>query len=149
MKSKSIANESDTKNASELMAAFTAVVKQAQRFFQQSAECTDSSNLRRQFSTLAQLHQQVLFLLPHDQHSNAAAVAADFNDLYLWYHSAIHDTSQRPYLQRIRMQLDKQLQLQKSMIRANVLSQYKMNLLHFTASLQIAADQLAETTTPL
>lgn len=144
-------NIANTLSTRELLVAFTHLFSQAQLFFQHSAEQTDSGNLRRHYSSLARLHQQVLYLLPRGHHHDRLPAFPNCSELCHWYQNALQERAtpnktNQPQLHNIQTQLQKQLQLQKSMIRACQPGQHQISLLHFTASLQIAADQLADTT---
>ena len=150
-------NDLCTLNTRELLAAGTQLFSKAQLFFQHSAEQTSSGNLRRQFSTLARLHQQVLYLLPQNHSNDSLPTFRDCSELCHWYQHAIDkDTIHKDQmhhviaqagqsrLRTIQSQLLKQLQLQKSMIRACEPGPHQLTLLHFTASLQIAVDQFVD-----
>lgn len=131
-------NQDPTLEDTQLIAALSRLFTRAETFYQRSAERVGSGNLRRQFAVLAELHQHILDLFPA-----AESIATDIeaiSELDDWYNDQLNPTA----LPAIQQQLAKQLQLQKNLIRSCDLRQHKKNLLHFTASLQIAADQLAE-----
>lgn len=131
-------SKAPTAQATQLLAALSCLFSQAKAFYQHSAETAAPGNLRRQFAALAELHQRVLYLLP--PHSNATTDEIEaLAELSRWY----NDKPSQPSLHTIQQQLAKQLQLQKAMIRNCDLGPHQMTLLHFTASVQIAADQLA------
>ena len=137
----SLPNQTLTSRNTELIAAFSLLFSKAKGFYQQHAETAGSGNLRRHFAALAELHQQTLDLLPKPGQSEVTSDELDaLNELSLWYENKRSPTA----LAAIKHQLIKQLQLQKAVIRNFDLQQYQKTLLHFTASLQIAADQLAE-----
>lgn len=121
----------------QLLAALARLFSQAKIFYQQSAEAAGPGNLRRQFTALAELHQQILYLLPPPCNHTGDDLEA-LTELNSWYSEKPKHRS----LQTIQQQLTKQLQLQKAMIRSCDLGQHQITLLHFTASVQIAADQL-------
>lgn len=132
-----------TRNATQtaLIAAFRQLFSKARRFYQHHAETTDHHNLRRHFCALAELHQHMLYLLPAAQSQcKALRAMTAWDELGAWYDNKRSPAS----LSTIQHQLVKQLQLQKAVIRKLDLGLYQHSLLHFTASLQIAADQLAE-----
>ncbi len=60
----SFLNETSRGQHTELLAAFGLLFSKARRFYQYKAETASSGNLRRHFATLAELHQQILYLLP-------------------------------------------------------------------------------------
>ena len=125
----------------QLVAALSRLFTRAKTFYQHSAETAGPGNLRRQFAALAELHQHILYLFPApDGLTTDVEVLAELNH---WYSDTLKQTS----LATIQQQLAKQLQLQKALIRSCDLRQHQKTLLHFTASLQIAADQLAQTKT--
>lgn len=135
----SLPHQTSTGQDSELIAAFSLLLSKARRFYQHNAETAGSGNLRRHFAALAELHQQTLYLLPKPSQSQVASDGLDaLYELSLWYDNKRSQTS----LATIQQQLVKQLQLQKAAIKNFDLQQYQTTLLHFTASLQIAADQL-------
>lgn len=122
----------------QLLAALNRLFTRAKVFYQHNAETAGPGNLRRQFAALAELHQQILYLLPPPE---AVVIEVEaLTELVYWYNNQPNQTS----LATIQHQLNKQLQLQKAVIRSSDLRQHQKTLLHFTASLQIAADQLAE-----
>lgn len=137
----SFLNETSTGQPQEVLAAFRLLFNNARRFYQHNAETSGSGNLRRQFATLAELHQQILYLLPGPNHrcTNPGSIEA-LSELSYWYDNKRNQIS----LPTVQQQLVRQLQLQKAMIRTVDLGRYREALLHFTASLQIATDQLAE-----
>jgi hypothetical protein len=136
----SLPNQTSQVRDIELIAAFSLLFSRARRFYQQNAETAGSGNLRRHFAALAELHQQTLYLLPKPSQSQVASDGLEaLYELSLWYDNKRSQTS----LATIQQQLVKQLQLQKAVIRHFDLQQYQKTLLHFTASLQIATDQLA------
>lgn len=122
----------------QLLAALSRLFARAKVFYQHNAETAGPGNLRRQFAALAELHQQILYLIPPPE--GAATESEVWPELHYWYRDTLSQTS----LTTIQQQLAKQLQLQKALIRSSNLHQHQKTLLHFTASLQIAADQLAE-----
>ncbi len=138
----SLPNQTSTGQDTELIAAFSLLFSRARRFYRHNAETAGSGNLRRQFTALAELHQQILYLLPKPNQSEVISDGLEaLYELSLWYDNKRSQTS----LATIQQQLVKQLQLQKAVIRNFDLQQYQKTLLHFTASLQMAADQLANT----
>lgn len=125
----------------QLIAALSRLFTRAKAFYQQNAECAGPGNLRRQFAALAELHQQILYLFPPPNVVTTEVEAlAELSDCY-------NDKPNQTSLATIQQQLAKQLQLQKVLIRSCDLHQHHKTLLHFTASLQIAADQLAQSKT--
>ncbi|MBU1620499.1 MAG: hypothetical protein KJ556_06685 [Gammaproteobacteria bacterium] len=122
----------------KLLAALSCLFSQAKIFYQHTAETVGPGNLRRQFSALAELHQHILYLFPPADSSAAEANA--LSGLSCWYNTPPNPLS----VSAIQQQLATQLQLQKALIRSGDLPQHHKSLLHFTASLQIAADQLAQ-----
>lgn len=139
MKTKPALNQVPMIQQTKVLIALTCLLSRAKTFYQQSAATVTSGNLRRQFSALAELHQQILYLLP-DPGSSPMTHTEELSELNFWY----SNQPSQPALHAIQHQLAKQLQLQKTMIRSCDLGQHQKTLLHFTASLQIAADQLAE-----
>ncbi len=138
----SFLHETSTLPRPELLAAFSFLCRNARSFYLHKAETTGSGNLRRQFSALAELHQQILYLLPRPQQSSKLQhITTALAELSHWYDNKFRPMS----LSTIQQQLQKQLQLQKAMIRHQQLGQHQTTLLYFTASLQIAADQLSGT----
>ncbi|MBU0913953.1 MAG: hypothetical protein KKF22_15585 [Gammaproteobacteria bacterium] len=133
-------NQASTVQYSQLLEALNRLFVQAKNFYQRRAETAGPGNLRRQFAALAELHQHILYLLPPS--SSATHDIEALSELSYWY----SQKSEQVSLHRIQRQLAKQLQLQKAIIRSCDLRQHKSSLLHFTASVQIAADQLAEST---
>ncbi|HJS15340.1 MULTISPECIES: hypothetical protein [Rheinheimera] len=131
-------SKAPTVQTTQLLAALSCLFSRAKTFYQHSAETAAPGNLRRQFAALAELHQQILYLLPPRSSKTADEIEA-LAELSRWY----NDKPNQPSLHRIQQQLAKQLQLQKAMIRNCDLGPHQMTLLHFTASVQIAADQLA------
>lgn len=128
----------------ELLSAFSLLFSKARGFYQHKADTAGSGNLRRQFAALAKLHQQILYLLPAPHQSCIAAEGMeDLYELSYWYDNKRSHRS----LLSIQQQLIRQLRLQKAVIRNADLRQHQNTLLHFTASLQIAADQLVNTKT--
>lgn len=137
----SFLNQSPTNQDKEQLTAFSVLFSKARRFYQYKAETADAGNLRRKFAALAELHQQILYLLPTPQQNCTAAEGMEIlYQLSYWYENKQSHRS----VATIQQQLLKQLQLQKTLIRNFNLGLYQHSLLHFTASLQIAADQLAE-----
>lgn len=130
-------SKTPTVQTTQLLAALSCLFTRAKTFYQHSAETATPGNLRRQFAALAELHQQILYLLPPHNCATADDIEA-LAELGRWYNKP-----KQPSLQAIQQQLAKQLQLQKAMIRNCDLGLHQMTLLHFTASVQIAADQLA------
>lgn len=122
----------------QLVAALSRLFTRAKVFYQHNAETVGPGNLRRQFAALAELHQQILYLFPPPD--SLATESEALAELNYWY----SDKRSQASLLTIQQQLAKQLQLQKALIRNCDLRQHQKTLLHFTASLQIAADQLAE-----
>lgn len=140
----SFLNETSRGKHTELLAAFGLLFSKARRFYQYKAETASSGNLRRHFATLAELHQQILYLLPAP--NSDCAISEGMTALYelsAWYANKRSHIS----LSTLQHQLVQQLQLQKTAIRNFDLGPYQNSLLHFTASLQIAADQLANVQT--
>jgi hypothetical protein len=131
-------SKAPTVQPTQLLAALSCLFTRAKTFYQHSAETASPGNLRRQFAALAELHQQILYLLPPHNCATADDLEA-LAELGRWYNTK----PKQPSLQAIQQQLAKQLQLQKAMIRNCDLGLHQMTLLHFTASVQIAADQLA------
>jgi len=134
-------NTTPTAQQTELLAALSRLFARAKTFYQHTAETVGPGNLRRQFSALAELHQQILYLFPPGDSS--AAESSALSELSCWYNNPPNQTS----VPAIQQQLATQLQLQKALIRNGDLPQHHKSLLHFTASLQIAADQLAQSET--
>ncbi len=130
-------SKAPTVQTTQLLAALSCLFSRAKTFYQHSAETAAPGNLRRQFAALAELHQRILYLLPPHNCATADDIEA-LAELSRWYNKP-----KQPSLQAIQQQLAKQLQLQKAMIRNCDLGLHQMTLLHFTASVQIAADQLA------
>ena len=131
-------SKAPTVQTTQLLAALSCLFSRAKTFYQHSAETAAPGNLRRQFAALAELHQQILYLFPPP---NAVTTEVEaLAELSSCYNDKPNQTS----LATIQQQLAKQLQLQKALIRSCDLRQHQKTLLHFTASLQIAADQLAE-----
>jgi hypothetical protein len=131
-------SKAPTVQHTQLIAALSRLFTRAKVFYQQNAEGAGPGNLRRQFAALAELHQQILYLFPPPNAVTTEVEAlAELSDCY-------NDKPNQTSLATIQQQLAKQLQLQKVLIRSCDLRQHQKTLLHFTASLQIAADQLAE-----
>lgn len=133
-------NKALTLQHAELLAALSALFSRAKRFYQHTAETVGPGNLRRQFAELAELHQQILYIFPPP---GSAADCGALSELSCWYNNKPNLAS----VPAIQQQLAVQLQLQKALIRSGDLHQHHKTLLHFTASLQIAADQLAQSKT--
>lgn len=141
-------NKALTLQQTELLAALSCLFSRAKTFYQHHAESAGPGNLRRQFSALAELHQQILYLFPApervaDSVAKSAAESSTLSGLSSWYHNPPNPLS----VSAIQQQLATQLQLQKALIRSGDVQQHHKTLLHFTASLQIAADQLAQNKT--
>jgi len=134
-------SKAPTVQHTQLVAALSRLFARAKVFYQHNAETASPGNLRRQFAALAELHQQILYLFPPP---NAVVTEVEaLAELNYCYSDKLSQAS----LLTIQQQLTKQLQLQKALIRSCDLRQHQKTLLHFTASLQIAADQLAQTKT--
>ncbi len=141
-------NKALTVQQKELLAALSSLFSRAKTFYQHHAESAGPSNLRRQFTALAELHQQILYLFPApksvaDHATESAAESSALSELSNWYHNPPNPLS----VSAIQQQLATQLQLQKALIRSGDVQLHHKTLLHFTASLQIAADQLAQNKT--
>lgn len=130
-------NKAATVQYTQLVVALSRLFVRAKNFYQHNAETAGPGNLRRQFAALAELHQQILYLFPPAD-SDGTDIEA-LPELSGWY----NDNPNQLSLPTIQQQLAKQLQFQKAVIRSCDLRQHQKTLLHFTASLQIAADQLA------
>lgn len=122
--------------------ALQQLLNAAEHYFRHQARHNQSSNLRRQLTLLQQLHQHTVLLLP------AAPEAAAPQDsrivaLRQFYLATEQEINSPAALAQLRLQLNKQLQWQKKLLRSQQLGPCHTVLLHFTASLQMAADQLA------
>ena len=130
-----------TPPAHQELYALQQLLAMAQQYFQQQAQQSQSGNLRRQFQQLQQLHQQVLLLLP------ATEPAANADDqrlatLQQFYQNSSTEICSPACLSQLKLQLNKQLHWQKTLLRSQQLGCCHTVLLHFTASLQMATDQL-------
>ncbi|MDF3123504.1 hypothetical protein [Rheinheimera sp. 1928-s] len=145
-------NKALTVQQTELLATLSCLFSRAKTFYQHHAESAGPGNLRRQFAALAELHQQILYLFPApksvadnatESTAESAAESSALSELSNWYHNPPNPLS----VSAIQQQLTTQLQLQKALIRSGDVPLHHKTLLHFTASLQIAADQLAQNKT--
>lgn len=133
-------NDSTKLPHKELLAAFCILFRKARDFYQHNAKVAAPANLRRHLAMLAELHQQILQKLPAAESQSQNSDMTALTELLCWY----SNEPQQIALTSLKQLLTTQLQLQKKLIRQSDLGQHRSNLLYFTASLQIAADQLAE-----
>ena len=77
-------SKAPTVQHTQLIAALSRLFTRAKVFYQQNAECAGPGNLRRQFAALAELHQQILYLLPSPCNHTGDDVEA-LTELNSWY----------------------------------------------------------------
>lgn len=129
-----------------LLSALASLCASAGRFFQLAARHASASNLRYQFTTLANIHLQANRQLPAaDAAAALQQISPQLAAIQFWYlqqQSRLrqHDLS-LAQLTELRVLLQQQLVALKQLTQSSS-ANLKGALAHLTAALQVACDQL-------